>query len=321
MKQCKTLLSIVMAIMMLLTMMIPTLAVSGTNDDTGKITIDNAVVGQKYSVYQLLVLESFDTGTGTYAYKANSTWETWLKTQTTYLAFDPQGYVTWVEGADVAAFAKAAEAYAKEHPIVTTNGPTEAETTTVEFTGLNLGYYLVTTTLGTLCSLDTTNKEVTIKEKNVEPTNVKKVEEDSTGEYDSTNDADIGQTVNFQSIITAQAGAENYVFHDKMSTGLTYGSVAGITLNNVAVDSKYYTVNRSDLTDGCTFEVVFTQEFCDTLKANDKIVISYTATLNANAVVGLPGNPNESKVEYGEKVILLQLLQALLLPTLGIWTF
>ena len=46
--------------------------------------------------------------------------------------------------------------------------------------------------------------------------------------------------------------------------------------------------------------MTFTQDFCDTLKASDQIVISYTATLNENAVVGLPGNPNESKLSYGE---------------------
>ena len=37
--------------------------------------------------------------------------------------------------------------------------------TTVAFTGLNLGYYLVDTTLGTLCSLDTTEPDVTMQEK------------------------------------------------------------------------------------------------------------------------------------------------------------
>ena len=154
--------------------------------------------------------------------------------------------------------------------------------------------------MGTLCSLDTTNPTVTIKEKNAEPTNVKTVQEDSTGNYGDKNDADIGQTVNFQSTITAQAGAENYVFHDKMSIGLTYGSVTGVTLNGTPVNAENYTVKTKDLTDDCTFEVVFTKAFCDTLKANDKIVISYTATVNENAEVGNVGNPNESKVSYGE---------------------
>ena len=129
---------------------------------------------------------------------------------------------------------------------------------------------------------------------------MKTVEEDSTGSYGAENDADIGQTVNFKSTITAQTGAENYIFHDKMSAGLTFGSVKGITLNGAAVAAENYEVKTSGLTDDCTFEVVFTQAFCHTLKENDKIVISYTATLNDKAVVGLEGNPNESKIEYGE---------------------
>ena len=168
------------------------------------------------------------------------------------------------------------------------------------FDNLDLGYYLVDSTLGTLCSLDTTNPDVTIEEKNAVPTNEKEVEEDSTNAYGKTNDADIGQTVNFKSTITAQAGAENYLFHDKMSAGLTFTAVTKVTLNGTDVAAENYEVVTTGLTDDCTFEVRFTQAFCDTLKANDKIVISYTATLNENAVVGVEGNPNESKIEYGQ---------------------
>ena len=182
-----------------------------------------------------------------------------------------------------------------------------AATATVSFTGLDLGYYLVDTTLGTLCSLDTTNPNVTMEEKNEAPTNEKLVEEDSmvgkegVDAWGTTNDADIGQTVNFKSTITAQAGAENYVFHDTMSAGLTYTGVTGITLNDTTVDASNYTVVTEGLTDGCTFEVRFTQAFCDTLKANDQIVVSYTAVLNEKAVIAGNGNPNESKLSYGDK--------------------
>lgn len=304
MKKTKKFVSFLLTMVMILTMTTTAFAAQEGTLTGGSITIDNAVVDQTYSIYQILYLESYDAGTGAYSYKANSAWESWLKTQTTYVTIDAQGYVTWVTGADVAAFAKAAQAYAKANSTTITPDadPVKATTTTVKFEGLKLGYYLVDSTLGTLCSLDTTNPAVTIKEKNGTPENEKKVEEDSTpGVYGSANDADLNQTVKFQSTITAQAGAENYVFHDKMSKGLTFGSVTGITLNGTTVEAKYYTVKTSELGDDCTFEVVFTQEFCDTLKANDKIVISYTATLNENAVVGLPGNPNESKLEYGEK--------------------
>lgn len=306
MKHSKRFSALLLALVMALALSVPAMATQEGTLTDGSITIDNAVVGQTYSIYQLLYLESYDAAEGTYAYKANSAWESWLKTQTAYVSIDAQGYVTWVSGADAAAFAKLAQAHAAETEEITSDAdPDTATTTTVSFTGLKLGYYLVDSTLGTLCSLDTTNPTVTIKEKNAEPTNVKEVQEDSKVNetnkgWGDNNDADIKQTVNFRSTITAQAGAENYVFHDKMSAGLTFGSVTGVTLNGTAVDAKYYTIKTSDLNDDCTFEVVFTQEFCNTLKANDKIVISYTATLNENAVVGLPGNPNESKLSYGD---------------------
>ena len=280
----------------------------------GSITINDAVPGQVYKAYQILYLESYNKDAGTYAYKSNSAWETWLRTQTSYVSFDAQGYVTWVEGADAAAFAKLAQVEAaKMTADATATAPAAAEGatySTVKFENLKLGYYLIDTTLGTLCSLNTTKPDVVMEEKNEVPTNVKTVEEDSkvgkegVNAWGKTNDADIGQTVNFKSTITAQAGAENYVFHDTMSAGLTYTGVTGITLTGTTVDTTVdasdYTVVTEGLTDGCTFEVRFTQAFCDTLKANDQIVISYTATLNENAVIAGEGNPNTSKISYGD---------------------
>lgn len=302
MKHAKKLASLLLALVMVFSLATTAFAAQEGELTGGSITIDNAVEGQTYSVYQILYLESYDAATNAYSYKANSAWESWLKSQTAYLKFDAQGYVTWVEGASAADFAKAAQAEAtKQGSTITADGTETATSTTVTFDGLKLGYYLVDSSLGTLCSLDTTNPNVTIKEKNGQPTNEKKVEEDSTGNYGSTNDADIGQTVNFQSTITAQAGAQNYVFHDKMSDGLTFGTVTGVTLNDTAVDASNYEVKTSELGDDCTFHVVFTQAFCDTLKANDTIVISYTATVNEKAVIGGDGNKNESKLSYGEE--------------------
>lgn len=230
MKHMKKFASLLLALVMVLTMTTTAFAGQEGTLTGGSITIDNAVEGQKYSVYQVLYLESYDASAGAYSYKANSAWKTWLKTQTDYVAIDDSGYVTWVKDADAAKFAKAALAHAKANSIVADADAT-ATTTTVTFNNLNLGYYLVDSTLGTLCSLDTTNPKVTIEEKNAQPTIDKKVEEDSTKEYGKTNDADFGQTVNFQSTINAQAGAENYVFHDKMSAGLTYDKVTEIKLN------------------------------------------------------------------------------------------
>ena len=303
MKTMKRISCLLLALALMMALSVTAFAAQEGTLTGGSITINDAVPGQIYKAYQILYLESYNKDDGAYAYKANSAWETWLRTQTSYVSFDGQGYVTWVEGADPAAFAKLAQVEAaKMTADVTATAPAAAEGktySTVQFNNLKLGYYLIDTTLGTLCSLDTTNPDVVMEEKNEVPTNVKTVEEDSTGKYGEKNDADIGQTVNFKSTITAQAGAENYVFHDTMSAGLTYTGVTGITLNGTTVDASNYTVS-APAADGDTFDVTFTQAFCDTLKANDQIVISYTATLNENAVIAGEGNPNTSKLSYGD---------------------
>ena len=302
----KKTMSVLLALVLLLALSVPAMAAG-----EGTITINNAVVGQTYTIYRILELESYNSMTNAYSYKATTDWKDFINSdgiKGTYMDVDAQGYVTWKDGADAAAFAKLARAYAANASNnVTAQGTANADSTNVTFNNLELGYYLVDSTLGTLCSLDTTNPTVTIEEKNAKPSNVKTVEEDSTGDYGSTNDADIGQTVNFKSTITAQAGAENYVFHDKMSGGLTFGAVTSVTLKHkedteaATVASENYEVNTSNPEDGCTFEIVFTQAFCDTLKANDKIEISYTATVNEKAVVGGNGNPNESHLSYGDQ--------------------
>lgn len=275
--------------------------------EPGTITIDNAKEGQTYTIYRLLDLESYNTGLGAYSYKANPVWKTWLEAQTEYITFDAQGYATWKEGADVQAFAKAARAHAVEASI-DNNGSKTATSASVEFSNLELGYYLVDTTMGTICSLNTTDPTVTIKEKNTGTTSDKQVEEGAV--FGPNNDASIGDTVNFKSTITVQpnaangtltAGAQNYVYHDTMAAGLTFNeSSVEITNNGTNVAAEHYEVKTPGQTDTCTFEIVFKQEFCDTLKNNDKIVITYSAVLNQNAAIGTEGNKNTAWVTYGE---------------------
>lgn len=299
MKKAKKLAALLLALVMVFALTSVAFATQQGKIEGGMITIDNAVVGAQYDIYQILYLESYNSDTGAYSYKANSAWFEWLATQTTYVSIDASGYVTWAESADIAAFAKLAQAHAKETKIAN-DGSAVAATSTVVFDDLKLGYYLVDTSLGTICSLDTTNPEVTIKEKNSVPESDKYVQEDSTEDWGKTNDADIGQTVNFKGTIKAGKGAENYVYHDIMSAGLTYMGVSEVTLNGNKVDSTNYDVITS-CTDNCTFEVVFKDIFCASLNSGDEIVIYYSAVVNENAVIGTPGNPNKSYLSYGEE--------------------
>ena len=291
-------------ILLALAMVLGIAATAFAEGETGSITIYDAAVGQTYTIYQILDLESYNNKAGAYAYKATTAWNTFINSvaiKGIYVEVDAQGYVTWKGDADAAAFAKLAQKYAKDNSIAN-QGSVTATTTTVSFNGLDLGYYLVDTTLGTLCSLDTTNPDVVMEEKNEAPTNVKTVQEDSTGAWGATNDADIGQVVNFKSTITAQPGAENYVFHDKMSEGLTYKGDAKVYTNEAMMQelaTAYYTVNDTP-DDSDTFDITFEQDYLNTITAATKLYVKYSATLNENAKVGLEGNLNASKLSYGE---------------------
>lgn len=294
----KKLVSMLLALMMILGLATTAFAAQEGTLTGGSITINDAISGQTYSAYQILYLESYDATAGAYAYKANSTWEDWLKTQTTYVTIDDQGYVTWVEGASAAEFAKLAQG---QLPGKTADATATASSATVTLSDLKLGYYLLDTTTGTLCSLDTTNPNVVMEEKNTEPTIDKTVEEDLTGVYGDTNDAEIGQIINFKTVIKAYAGAQNYVLHDKMSAGLSLDQNS-IAIEGLTKDTDYTVVFNT--TDGCDFEITFTQTYLDKITgtaANPTLItVTYAATVNNDAVIAGSSNSNEASLDYGE---------------------
>lgn len=323
MKTMKKIAAIMLSVMMVLGMCSVVGAEGATSGTSaanqGKITINNAKKGQTYTIYRILELESFSEktetpGTGNYAYKVANGWGDFFKKGAKgleYVTIDDAGYVTWKNGKDVAAFAKEALAFAKEKSITYTRQNPNVSNTTVIFDNLPLGYYLVDSSTGALCSLDTTATDVTIQEKNEEPTLNKQVKEDSNNQWGTENTADIGQKVEFQVTIEAKKGAENYVLHDVMSEGLTFdsGSVKVVkktgettTDLNVNGDTEYTLKTSTTESAGqkCTFEVVFAKTFCDTLINDDTLIVTYSATLNENAVVAGDGNVNTAKLEYGD---------------------
>ena len=292
---------------------------------TGTITIDNAVDGQTYSIYKVLELESYDKVNGLYSYKPATDWNSFFDSTidkdtqnpkgagSAYITIDSNGYATWIAGitdADKATFAKLALEYAKNksiRPVTKQKNGID----TLKFEGLEFGYYLVDSSVGALCGLDTTNPNATINEKNGTPTVGKQVKEDSTENFDSSNTADIGQTVEFKTTITAQAGAQNYVLHDKMDAGLTFTENVSVSLkkngqeqprtlpNNDNEDYVLKTSGLGETNPTCTFHIEFTKDFCDSLNAGDQIIVSYSAMLNENAVVGNAGNKNDTWLKYG----------------------
>lgn len=227
-------------------------------------------------------------------------------------------YVSKLTGKDLAAFATKASNWAQAK----TNNIKAAATATVStgatngnytatFNGLDYGYYVVAVpgaTLAnasgqyaTLVSVDRTN--VTANIKGDLPTVDKKVQVDGTGK-DAT-DAKIGDTLTFTltSTIPDMSAYDTYTFNfkDTLSKGLTFERVTSVTVDGVAAPLTVgtdYTVTTPTAPDNTL--TVAMNDFKNKQQANagKKITVTYTATLNENAVVGGAGNTNSAKIQY-----------------------
>lgn len=321
MKLIKKIAAIMFAFMMVVSMSCNVKADDTTTATTekGTITINNAVDGQTYTIYKLLDLESYDKTKNNYSYKPANGWESFIDQNTDYFIKNEYDGISWKanEGETTeqaqkraSALAKKALEYAKDpSKSITCSDTKTAHSTTVTFSGLDLGYYLVDSSVGALCSLNTTNPSAEIKEKNGQPTVEKKVSSTDGNGYGDSNDVNIGDKVYFQTIITAQAGAQDYVLHDTMDEGFTFTNNIQVKLNDSKVENQDYSIylkgtENNKTTDGCTFEIRFTKDFCDKLKENDKIYVTYTAMLNSKAFIGInnndaSGNTNATKITYG----------------------
>ena len=308
----KKIISIALALMLVVSLSVAVFAAN----ETGSITINGVSDVNTYEIYKLLDLESYDVAAGAYSYTVNAAWAGFFATDDAkaYVTVAEDGYVTWTTAEDddtKAAFAKLALAYAKENDIApvqssANDGEFIITDNSGKFEGLELGYYLVDSTVGALCGLTTTNPDASINAKNGIPTVDKQVQEDSTLQWGDVATADIGQIVNFRVTVSVHAGAENYVLHDDMSDGLTFQEVTEIQhivpgVGTHIVDASKYTVKTEDLGhEGCDFEIVFSDEVCNELETNDKLVVIYSVMLNRNADIAGAGNKNTSWLAFGE---------------------
>lgn len=184
---------------------------------------------------------------------------------------------------------------------------------TATFTGLDYGYYVVAVpgatlanTSGqyaTLVSVDSTNVNANIK--GSLPTVDKRVQVNGNGA--DTADAKIGDTLTFTltSTIPDMSAYDTYTFNfkDTLSKGLTYGDITSVTVEGVdapLVKDTDYTVTTTPAAAGNTLLTVGMTDFKNKQQTNagKKITVTYTATLNENAVVGGAGNVNSATIQY-----------------------
>lgn len=307
MKHVKKIVSFLLVMVMMLSMSLTGFAETGYS-----ITVENAQAGETYKIYKMMDLSVNEDKTA-YSYTVAAAWEEFFTSGAGngYITRtdDVMKYVSWNTEKNTAEemekFGKAAAAYAKTKDHVGEQTPSADGS--VAFTGLEPGYYLITSTKGTLAIVDTTpqNPDPTINEKNEDATIEKQVQEDSNKKesnegYGDNNSAQIGDTVNFKVTINAKKGAKNYVMHDKMTDGLTFDPNS-VVIEGLTEDTDY-TVVTGELDGECTFHIEFTDTYLNKITGDTTLTVTYSAVLNENAVVDgtIVESKNDAKLTWGD---------------------
>jgi len=181
----------------------------------------------------------------------------------------------------------AISSYVTETDLVDT--ATSTGTTAAVSKELPNGYYYITTSTGTVVTIDSTKPNASVQDKNTVPTVNKKVTGVDAGSYDTDGKkalAQVGTKVTYTATVTLGNGSKNTVFHDIMEAGLQYNGdakvtgVTGATVNNTPDEGDTLTITFADGTTG-------------------NATITYSATITSDALQTDPLH-NTAKVTYGD---------------------
>lgn len=199
--------------------------------------------------------------------------------------------VTELTAADIAAIA----AYVANDTPVATVTSTGGANAVAE--NLPNGYYYITTTTGTVVTIDSTKPSVTVEDKNVVP-GVDKVISATNPDYGSY-DADgkkalaqVGTEVTYTATITVGKGQVGYVFKDTLGTGLEYVANS-LTVTDMTADTDYtLTISGQNIT------VAFKDDSIKDLAQDSTIVVTYRAKVTSAALQDKPAE-NTATISYG----------------------
>ena len=314
MKKTLKLAGLLLALVMVLSM----LPIMASADDAKTITVNAPAAaqdGETYHAWQILSIESKtgstdDDNLASATYKVGTDWKAFFTTGAGAAYFDVStdglDYVTLKKDTDgesivptdaqMAALAKAALTYAAG---VSTTLTADTVSDVAEITVPSDGWYLVDSSVGTICMITNAASNVTINDKNTVPT-ISKTVANTTKSFaaDEDNTASVGDVMTYTVVISAKPGATKYVFHDVMDAGLTYNNDVAVSVGGAALaNTNYSTTTATD----DTLTVTFTQAYLDTITAATDITITYTATVNAAAIEDADSKvDNKAKLNYGD---------------------
>ena len=260
----------------------------------GTITISppEGVASDAVNTYKIYKVFDAVVGNGGISYKLVSG----KTTAPAGFTVDSAGNVTYTGTAtngkltddDIAAI----KAYITEADLVDTVTATGSADVTSDDIGT--GYFFINTTTGTVVTVDSTNPDAEVDDKNTVPEVDKKITGATSYDDDGKKAlAQVGTTVEYTAEITIGKGARDYVFHDTMEEGLTYN-------NDVAILPEDAVYSTTPTATGDTFTVTFDNEWIKDLAVGSKITVTYSAKVNDNAITTDPLN-NTAYVSYGDK--------------------
>lgn len=225
-------------------------------------------------------------------------------------------YVSKLQGEDLVAFATKASNWAQNKAnniaagaTATVSADASNDKYTATFAGLDYGYYVVAVPGATLANtsgqyatlVSVGRANVTADIKGDLPTVDKKVQVGSTGK--DVTDAKIGDTLTFTltSTIPDMSAYNTYTFNfkDTLSKGLTFGQVKSVKVEDKTLSvNTDYTVTPPTAPNNTLTVAMNDFKAKQQANAGKKITVTYTATLNKDAVVGGAGNVNSATIQY-----------------------
>ena len=304
----KKLFAVLVALTLVLSMGTIALAAEWTGDITINSTENVSVNGKTFKAYQILKAEAVDSTNldkgVIYSIPAEmQSFYDGLCGGTDNVATIDE-VVDYISAADrdLQDFAVAALAAAKTATGLTTDTATGAGDKAT-FEDLPFGYYVIedegTATPISALMLRSTSTEVNIKAD--KPAIVKKIDGDkdvdgTTNDLVDYNTALIGEKVPYvlKSKVPDMTGYDSYTYivTDTFSAGLTFNNDVAVTVGGEEYTD--FTVAQN----GQVVTITFNNFIALKEDAGEEIKITYSATVNENAVVGVEGNPNEVYLTY-----------------------
>ena len=294
MKHARKLASLLLALVMVFALATTAFAAeAGTTTTTGTITVANPVENQTYIAYK--IFDVVYDNQNHYSYTIGSS-NPWYDTVAAYAATEGNGLtLTQVNGGDTYVvttddgFSAPDFAAALKKAINGKAGKTlSGDAGSVTVSGLDLGYYFVSSDGGALCNLTTTNPTATIHDKN---------DMHFEKKADATT-VEVGQTVNYTIIgkVPAYTGFNTYTYRieDTMTDGLTFKKDVKVTVGGTDVTDDC-TVNY-DVNENANSFTVTVPVLEKKYKIGAEIKATYSATVNEKAIAVV--SENEAKLIY-----------------------